>query len=58
MPFWQLRHKINPYTLVTLDAKGQFRLQVYADGLAPTIQTFDEFSAVNDVRTARAAGCQ
>jgi hypothetical protein len=43
---------------IPLDHKGQFKLQVYADGLAPTIQTFDEFQAVNDVRMARAAECQ
>jgi len=43
---------------VPLDSNGQFKLQVYADGFAPTIQTFDEFQAVNDVRMARAAECQ
>jgi len=43
---------------IPLDTKGQFKLQVYADGFAPTIQTFDEFQAVNDVRMARAAECQ
>ena len=43
---------------IPLDASGQFKLQVYADGFAPTIQTFDEFQAVNDVRTARAVECQ
>jgi len=43
---------------IPLDANGQFKLQVYADGFAPTIQTFDEFQAVNDVRMARAVECQ
>jgi hypothetical protein len=43
---------------IPLDTNGQFKLQVYADGFAPTIQTFDEFSAVNDVRMARASECQ
>jgi hypothetical protein len=43
---------------IPLDSNGQFKLQVYADGYAPTIQIFDEFSGVNDVRMARAAECQ
>jgi len=43
---------------IPLDDNGQFKLQVYADGFAPTILSFDEFSAVNDVRMARAAECQ
>ena len=43
---------------IPLDNNGQFKLQVYADGFAPTIQTFDEFSVVNDVRMARATECQ
>ena len=43
---------------IPLDTNGQFKLQVYADGFAPTIQIFDEFSPVNDVRMARAAECQ
>jgi hypothetical protein len=43
---------------IPLDNNGQFKLQVYADGFAPTIQTFDEFSTANDVRMARAAECQ
>ena len=41
-----------------LDNSGQFKLQVYADGFAPTIQTCDEFKASNDVRMARATECQ
>ena len=41
-----------------LDNNGQFKLQVYADGFAPVIETFDEFSPVNDVRMARAVECQ
>jgi len=43
---------------IPLDNNGQFKLQVYADGFAPTIQTFDEFQAINDVRMARASECQ
>ena len=43
---------------IPLDANGQFKLQVYADGFAPTIQTFDAFKAMNDVRMARAVECQ
>jgi len=35
----------------------QFKLQVYADGFAPTIQTFDEFKVANDVRMAYAVEC-
>jgi hypothetical protein len=43
---------------IPLDSNGRFKLQVYADGFAPTIQTFDEFSAINDVRMARSIECQ
>ena len=43
---------------IPLDANGQFKLQVYADGFAPTIQVIDEFQPVNDVRIARAVECQ
>jgi len=43
---------------IPLDNNGQFKLQVYAQGFAPTIQTFDEFSPINDVRMARAVECQ
>ena len=43
---------------IPLDNNGQFKLQVYADGFAPTIQTFDEFSATNDMRMARTVECQ
>ena len=43
---------------IPLDTNGQFKLQVFADGFAPTIQRFDEFSATNDVRMARATECQ
>ena len=50
---------LGSYSLnIPLDFNGQFKLQVYADGFAPTIQTFDEFTAVNDVRMARAIECQ
>jgi hypothetical protein len=43
---------------IPLDTNGQFKLQVYADGFAPTVQTFDELQAMNDVRMARAVECQ
>ena len=43
---------------IPLDTNGQFKLQVYADGFAPTIQTFDEFKTTNNVRMARAVECQ
>lgn len=43
---------------IPLDTNGQFELQVYADGFAPTIQTFDEFQVMNDVRMAQAEECQ
>lgn len=43
---------------IPLDTNGQYKLQVYADGFAPTIQTFDEFSPANDVHMARAVECQ
>jgi hypothetical protein len=42
---------------IPLDNNGQFKLQVYADGFAPSIMTFDEFSLMNDVRLARASEC-
>jgi hypothetical protein len=40
-----------------LDENGQYSLQVYADGFAPAIQTFDEFSIPPEVRMAPAAQC-
>jgi hypothetical protein len=43
---------------IPLDINGQFKLQVYADGFAPTIQIFDEFQTINEVGMARAAECQ
>jgi len=43
---------------IPLDSKGQFKLQVYADGFAPSIGTFDEFKTTNIVRMARAIECQ
>jgi hypothetical protein len=43
---------------IPLDNNGQFKLQVYADGFAPTIQTYDEFKTTNNVRMARATECQ
>jgi hypothetical protein len=47
------------YTLkIPLDSNGQFKLQVYADGFAPSIRKFDEFKTTNNVRMARAAECQ
>jgi len=43
---------------IPLDNNGQYKLQVYAQGFAPMIQAFDEFSPTNQVRLARAAECQ
>jgi len=43
---------------IPLDANGQFKLQVYAEGFAPITQTFDEFQTINEVRLARATECQ
>ena len=43
---------------IPLDNNGQFKLQVYADGFAPSIRTFDEFMTTNIVRMARAVECQ
>jgi hypothetical protein len=43
---------------IPLDNNGQFKLQVYADGFAPTIQIFDEYKTTNIVRMARATECQ
>jgi len=43
---------------IPLDANGQYKLQVYADGFAPTVQRFDEFSPDVEVHLARAAECQ
>ena len=41
-----------------LDGKGQYKLQVYADGFAPAVQTFNEFDSPSDVRMARSSECQ
>lgn len=38
---------------VPLDTTGKFKLQVCADGFASTIQVYDEFSLVNDVRVEK-----
>ena len=43
---------------IPLDVNGQFKLQVYADGFAPSIRKFDEFKTTNIVRMARAMECQ
>jgi hypothetical protein len=43
---------------IPLDNNGQFKMQVYADGFAPSIRKFDEFKTTNIVRMARAAECQ
>jgi len=43
---------------IPLDTNGQFKLQVYADGFAPSIQKFDEFKTTNIVHMARAVECQ
>ena len=43
---------------IPLDANGQFKLQVYADGFAPAIQRFDEFKPTAVVGMTRAVECQ
>ena len=43
---------------IPLDTNGQYKLQVYAEGFAPMVQAFDEFSPTNEVRLARATECQ
>jgi hypothetical protein len=43
---------------IPLDDNGQYKLQVYADGFAPMVQRFDEFTPNVEVRLARAAECQ
>ena len=43
---------------IPLDANGQYKLQVYADGFAPMVQRFDEFTPNVEARLARAAECQ
>ena len=43
---------------IPLDINGQFKLQVYADGFAPNVQRFNEYSASNVVRMTRAVECQ
>lgn len=43
---------------IPLNTNGQFKLQVYAEGYAPIVQTFDEFQTLNDVRIARGQECQ
>ena len=43
---------------IPLDTNGQFKLQVYADGFAPMVQRFDEFTPDVDVRLSRAPECQ
>ena len=43
---------------IPLDANGQYKLQVYADGFAPMVQAFDEFTTTVEARLARAAECQ
>ena len=42
---------------IPLDANGQYKLQVYAQGFAPMIQRFDEFTPNVEVRLARSAEC-
>ena len=41
-----------------LDANGQYKLQVYADGFAPAVQTFNEFDDPFNVRMARSSECE
>jgi hypothetical protein len=43
---------------IPLNSNGQYKLQVYADGFAPAVQKFDEFSTNNVVKMARATECQ
>ena len=43
---------------IPLDANGQYKLQVYAEGFAPLVQAFDEFSPTVEVRLARSTECQ
>ena len=43
---------------VPLDANGQVKLQVYADGFAPYVLLFDEYNTSNTVRLARDSECQ
>ncbi|MCG6899781.1 MAG: hypothetical protein LJE75_07225 [Gammaproteobacteria bacterium] len=43
---------------IPLDSNGQFKLQVYADGFAPSIRRFDEYKTTNIVRMARAVECR
>jgi hypothetical protein len=43
---------------IPLDANGQYKLQVYAQGFAPMVQRFDEFTPNVEARLARAAECQ
>jgi hypothetical protein len=40
-----------------LNNSGQFELQVYADGFAPTLQTLDDSSVGGDIRMAQASEC-
>ena len=42
---------------IPLDNNGQYKLQVYAEGFAPMVQVFDEFSPDVEARLARAAEC-
>jgi len=41
-----------------LDANGQFTLQVYADGFAPAVQTFDASNLGGDMRMTPSTECQ
>jgi hypothetical protein len=41
-----------------LDVNGQYKLQVYADGFAPAVQTFNEFDDPLNVRMARSSECE
>ena len=43
---------------IPLDNNGQYKLQVYADGFAPMVQRFDEFTPNVEARLARAVECQ
>lgn len=49
---------LGSYSLnIPLDANGQYKLQVYAQGFAPYTIKLDEFQLVNDARLARAVEC-
>ena len=59
----QFMFTCNPAGVLSLsglprETNGTVKRQIYADGFAPTIQTFDEFKTTNIVCMARAVECQ